>query len=71
MVIYHILFLFVCYLHGRRGSEPAGLCGLRKQVTEVEEGPVELRREEGKVCAGGKEGGKKACRQRVREGERD
>ena len=28
--------------HG--GSEPAGLHGLRKQVTEVKEGPLELRR---------------------------
>lgn len=29
-------------------SEPAGLCGLRKQVTEPKEGLLELRREKGK-----------------------
>ena len=33
--------------HGRR--EPAGLCGLRKQVTEAEEGPLELRGKKGRA----------------------
>lgn len=27
-----------------RGREPAGLCGIRKQLTEVKEGPLERRR---------------------------
>ena len=31
--------------HRGRKSEPAGLCGLRKQVPEAKAGPVELRRE--------------------------
>ena len=53
------------YLESHRGksSEPAGLHGLRKQVTEAKEGPLELRRkkspekEEGMVCVlgGGRE----------------
>ena len=32
--------------HGK--SEPAGLRGLRKQITETKEGPLELRRKKGK-----------------------
>ena len=31
------------------GSQPAGLCGLRKQVIEAKEGPLELRRQKVKV----------------------
>ena len=31
-----------------RKGEPAGLCGLRKPVTEAKEGPLELRRKKGK-----------------------
>ena len=45
--------------HGR--NEPAGLHGLRKQVTEIEVGPLELRRKakKGKEKApGGRRGGK-------------
>ena len=42
--------------HG--GSEPSGLCGLRKQVTEAKEGPLELRKKSKHLCARGKERGK-------------
>ena len=48
------------YVESYRGSrrEPAGLCRLRKQVTEAGEGPLERRREKGKSDApGGKERG--------------
>lgn len=67
--------LFVFYLCRGGGSEPAGLRGLRKQVTEIGEGPLELRREEKKVVPEGRrgrKGGKKVwCRHGVREGERE
>ena len=46
------------------GSEPAGLCGLRKQVTGAKEGPLELRRKEAKVHTGGKEREKPQVRER-------
>ena len=43
-----------------RRKEPAELCELRKQVVEVKEGLLELRRKEGKEPAGSKEIGKGA-----------
>ena len=42
--------------HG--GSEPSGLCGLRKQVTEAKEEPLELRRKKGKHSSRGSREGK-------------
>ena len=49
-----------------RGSESAGLCGLRKQVTEVKEAPLEFRRKKAQVSALREERGKAwAC---LREG---
>ena len=39
------------YLESHRGrSESVGLCGLRKQITEAKEGPLDLRRKKAKVC---------------------
>ena len=48
-------------------SEPAGLRGLRKQVTDAKEGPLEFRRKEAKVCALREERGKKDGGMRERE----
>ena len=39
-------------------SEPAGLCGLRKQVTEAKEGLLDLRRKKARACALREEWGK-------------
>ena len=41
------------YLESHRGrrSEPAELCGLRKQVTEANKGPSEVRKKAGKENA--------------------
>ena len=36
-----------------RRSEPAGLCVLRKQITEAKEGTLELKRKEGKESVPG------------------
>ena len=47
-------------------NEPAGLCGLRKQVTEAKEGPLELRRKSKKTHLWGKERGKDVSRERKR-----
>ena len=35
--------------HRSRRTEPAGLCGLREQVTEAKEGSLEIRRRNVKV----------------------
>ena len=51
--------------------EPAGLCGLRKQVTEAKEGPLELRREKAKVHALREDRKKKGMGERERERERE
>ena len=54
MKFYFYLFIFLqVQSHRGRRSEPAGLHGLRKQVTEAEEGPWELRREQGREKAPG------------------
>ena len=47
----------------RGRSEPAGLCGLRKQVTKAKEGPLEFRKKKGRETApGGRRVGKaRAC----------
>ena len=42
-----------------RRSEPAGLCGLRKQVTEEKEGPLEHRRKKAKAWPMKEERGRK------------
>ena len=36
-----------------RKREPAGLCGLRKQVTEANEGPLECRRKKARIYTHG------------------
>ena len=48
------------YLESHRGrkSESAGLCRLRKQVTEAKEGPLELRRKQRYMPLGKKKRGK-------------
>ena len=50
------------YLESHRGrrSEPAELCGLRRQVTEAKEGLLELRRKKSKHVQG-KQRGKGVC----------
>lgn len=41
-------------------SEPAGLCGLRKQVIEAKEGSLEFRRKKTHVCVLRKAGEREA-----------
>ena len=50
------------YLESHRGRrrEPAGLCGLKKQIIEAKEGPLELRRKKGKENTPGVRLGKKS-----------
>lgn len=63
------------YLESHRGRselwrwEPAGLHGLRKQVTEAKEGPLGLRRKKAKVHALREERKKKGMGERERERE--
>ena len=50
-------------------TEPAELCGLRKQVTEAKEGPLELRNEKDRENMPGERRGGEVLLQRERERE--
>ena len=55
--------------YGGSRSEPAAVCGLRKQVTEAKEGLVEFRREKGRGKAPGRKRGKGKLQACSREGQ--